>query len=176
MKPPVFKRDIVLAVHPSATGMGWTAFEGPLSVYDWGVFTAKIDKNAKCLAKLDKLLRRFEPQALILEVFDTRSLKRACRVRRLCREMIELAALRGAHVELYGRDEIAAGFSHVGAATRRDIAAAVTSVVEGFEHRLPPPRRAWMSEDPRMALFNAAALALTHYRLQSDLALRDKRR
>lgn len=176
MKPPLFKRDIVLAVYPSATGMGWTAFEGPLAVHDWAVFTAKLDKNAKCLAKLDQLFRRLEPQVLVLEVFDTASLKRTCRVRKLCRAMIRLAAARGVHVEIYGRDEVANGFSRCGMATRREIATAVTAMIEGFEHRLPPPRRAWMSEDPRMALFNAAALALTHYRLQSDLALKDKRR
>jgi hypothetical protein len=176
MKPPVFKRDIVLAVHPSATGMGWTAFEGPLSVHDWAVFTAKLDKNAKCLAKLDKLLRRFEPAVLVLEMFKDGPRRRTWRVRKLCRDMVKLAAERGVHVEIYGRDEVAAGFSQFGVGTREGIATAVAFMIEGFEHRLPPPRRAWMSEDPRMALFNAAALALTHYRLQSDLVLRDKRR
>lgn len=176
MKAPPFKGDIVLAVHPSATGMGWTAFEGPLSVHDWAVFTAKLDKNAKCLAKLDALLRRFEPAVLVLEMFKDGPRRRTARVRKLCRDMVKLAAARGVHVEIYGRDEVAAGFSQFGAGTREDIAAAVSFMVEGFEHRLPPHRRAWMSEDPRMALFTAAALALTHYRLQSDAALRDKRR
>lgn len=174
MMVPSRKRDIVLAVHPSATGMGWTAFEGPLALHDWGLFTAKFDKNGKCLRKLERLMKRLEPQVLVLEVFDDGRRRRAWRVRTLCEAMVRLAAERGAHVEIYGRDEVADALG--GVRTREQIAAAVVRVVQDFGYRLPPHRRPWMSEDPRLALFSAAALALTHYRQEAEQVLRDKRR
>lgn len=175
MRPFATKRDLVMALYPSSTGMGWVAFEGPLSVFDWAIFTAKWDKNRKCLRKLDKLLQRLQPQVLVLEVFDGDKRRRACRIRKLCRKMMKVAAERGVHVEIYAREEVAACFAELGASTREEIAAAITRLVDGFEHRLPPRRRPWMSEDPRMALFNAAALALTHYRHEAELVLQDKR-
>ena len=97
-------------------------------------------------------------------------------MRRLYKSLIRLAADTGVHVEIYGRDEVAACFAEMGAVTRQEIAAAVVRRVDGFEYRLPPKRRAWMSEDPRLALFSAAALALTHYRQEAELVLRAVRR
>ena len=38
--------------------------------------------------------------------------------------------------------------------------------VAAFERFLPPPRKLWMSEDARMGIFRAAALALTYYDLR----------
>ncbi|WP_156527887.1 hypothetical protein [Bradyrhizobium stylosanthis] len=35
--------------------------------------------------------------------------------------------------------------------------------IPAFEQYVPPPRKPWMSEDRRMGLFDAAALALTFF-------------
>jgi len=37
-----------------------------------------------------------------------------------------------------------------------------------FRDRLPPLRKAWMSQDPRISVFDAAALALTHFSAVSE--------
>lgn len=152
--------------------MGWVAFEGPLAMHDWALFTAKCDKNRKCLRRLARLLRELRPEVLVLEAFDETKARRGRRVRKLCEAMVRLAAENGAHVEIYAREEVSACLTAMGAATRDEIAAAVIRHVQGFEHRMPPKRRPWMSEDPRMALFTAAALGLTHYRQEAELVFR----
>jgi hypothetical protein len=43
------------------------------------------------------------------------------------------------------------------------IAEAIAKHLPAFERHLPPQRKPWMSEDSRMGIFNAAALALTFF-------------
>ncbi len=46
-------------------------------------------------------------------------------------------------------------------ANKHEIARAVAELFPELSHRLPPRRKAWMSEDERMGIFDAASFALT---------------
>lgn len=156
---------ITLAIYPDRKGFGWVAFTGPFSVFDWGLATSRRNKNAVCLAKIEALLERLTPETLVLEAYEPPSSKRGDRLTRLCQAIAALAADRGADVAIYSRADTAACFLDVGARTRDEIALAVVRHVDAFRHRLPKRRKPWQAEDARMALFSAAALVLTHYRL-----------
>lgn len=155
----------VLGFHPNARGFGWVVFEGPFRPIDWGLVSARKDKNATCLKRLDRLLTRYAPEVLVLEAYDRETTRRARRIARLGVKAQHLADGRGIDTAVYSRGEVRAAFAETGATTRREIAEAVASHLDAFRHRLPPPRRPWESEDAREALFNAAALVLTHHRL-----------
>ena len=155
---------LTLAIHPFSRGFGWAAFEGPFTPYDWGLSTARRDKNAVCLRKIEKLIARLQPQTLVLEAFERRISARPARTARLCRAIVSLAADRGLEVALYSRVDVQAAFAPLGARTRDEIAAAVARHVDALRHRIPRARdKPWLWEDPRMALFSAAALILTHH-------------
>tara|TARA_R110002051_G_scaffold154470_3_gene226624 strand:+ start:840 stop:1340 length:501 start_codon:yes stop_codon:yes gene_type:complete len=154
----------VLGLHPTTRGFGWVVFEGVFKPVDWGLVSARGDKNAVCLRRLKRLLDRFEPEVLVLEAFDPDTTRRARRIARLCGAMLQIADDRGVESIIYCRADIRAAFAAVKATTRRQIAEAVARHLEPFRHRLPPPRRPWESEDAREALFAAAAVVLTHQR------------
>ena len=158
-------QHITLAIHPDRRGFGWVAFTGPFAVFDWGRPCAKRDKNAVCLAKIEGLLERLAPETVVLEAYERPHSARPARTTRLCRAIAALAADRGLDVAVYTRADVTACFLDVGARTRDEIAQAVVRHVDVFRHRLPVRRKPWQAEDPRMALFSAAALVLTHYRL-----------
>ena len=160
-RPP----HLTLAVHPHRHGFGWVAFTGPFAVFDWGMVKARRNKNALCLGKVEALIDRFTPEALVLEAYEGPGARRADRLTRLCRAIAALAVDRGAEVAIYTRADVAACFLDVGARSRDEIALAVVRHVDAFRHRLPKRRKPWQAEDERMALFSAAALVLTHYRL-----------
>lgn len=164
---------ITLAVFPDRKGFGWVAFTGPFAVFDWGLATSRQNKNAVCIAKIEALLERLTPETLVLEAYESPSAKRADRLARLCQAISALAADRGAEVAIYNRADIAACFLDVGARTRDEIARAVVRHVDVFRHRLPKRRKPWQAEDARMALFSAAALVLTHYRLGASTLFED---
>lgn len=155
----------VLGFHPTARGFGWVVFEGPFRPIDWGLVSARKDKNATCLKRLDGLLERFAPEVLVLEAYDRQSSRRARRIARLGDSVRRLADAHGVETIVYNRVQVREAFAETGARTRREIAEAVARHVEVFSHRLPPIRKPWDSEDAREALFAAAAVALTHQRL-----------
>lgn len=158
-------KHVTLAIHPDRRGFGWVAFSGPFVVHDFGRPTTRHDKNAACLERVETLLERFHPETVVLESFDRPYSLRPARTTRLCRAIAALAADRGAEVAIYTRADVAACFLDVGARTRDEIAQAVARHVDALRDRLPTRRKPWSAEDPRMALFSAAALVLTHYRL-----------
>lgn len=162
MRPPP---HLTLAIHADRKGFGWVAFEGPFAVHDWGLHRARRNKNLVCLTRVEQILAKLNPEAVVLEAYEAPQARRAIRITLLMRAVAALAADRGATVAVYSRSDVSACFLDVGARTRDEIAAAVVRHVDAFRHRLPKRRKSWQAEDERMALFNAAALVLTHYRL-----------
>lgn len=162
------KASLIFALHATSRGFGYVIFEGAFTTYDWGIVTARGDKNAVCLRKLEAMLARFTPDTLVLEAYGKNASQRHDRIARLYRAIASLAANRGIEVVIYTRGDIQTCFASVGAVTRQEIAEAVARHIDALGHRLPKARKPWQSEDRRMALFSAAALGLTHYQLGSS--------
>ena len=161
-------RGRVLALHPATTGFGWALFEGPLTPVDWGTAKVSKDRNAGCLARIEVLIANLHPSEIVLESFEGNNVRRSARIRRLYRSLISLAGVNGIESRVFSREAIAKAFSSLGSPSRYEIAAAIASHVSAFEHLLPPRRKIWLPEDPRMALFNAAAVAMTYFAALED--------
>jgi Holliday junction resolvasome RuvABC endonuclease subunit len=156
--------ELVMGFHPTARGFGWVVFAGPAELFDWGLtYNRGGDKNAACLKQMRLLLERHRPETLVMEGFDRRTGKRASRVGQLCLAVTALADELGVEVSLYWRRDIRKALQLPPTATRQEVADTVARHCWAISHRLPKQRRPWDSVDRRMALFNAAALALTHY-------------
>ncbi|HYD25210.1 MAG TPA: hypothetical protein VEB68_10460 [Croceibacterium sp.] len=149
----------LFALHCSAKGFGFIVFEGE-AAYDWGTVTARGDKNAITLRKLVRLLDRFSPEALVLE--EPSGVGRADRIVELHAAIETLCRSRNIGVYQYALSEIQRRFSRVGARTRQEIAEAVVRELDVLSPRLPNPRKPWQSEPRRLAIFSAAAIALTY--------------
>jgi Holliday junction resolvasome RuvABC endonuclease subunit len=167
MTATIPRKPLTFAIHPNTRGFGWVAFEGPFTPHDWGIVTIDRDKNTQCLARIEEMLATFLPDTLVIEAFEGSNPARGERIIRLCRGIVSLAADRGVDVAIYTKDQVRACFAYVGARTRHEIARAVARHVEALNHQLPKLRRAWESEDRRMALFSAAALVLAHFQLDA---------
>lgn len=157
------KPGLVLAIHPTSRGFGWVLFETPLAPVDWGLASAKAKRSARCLARFERLLDRYQPKVVAFEEFDEHPARRANRIQELCRQMIKLASKRGIYTPIYSRDTIRECFESSGAKTRHDIALSIAEQIEVFRRRLPRARKRWDSEDVRQSLFDAVALALTYF-------------
>jgi Holliday junction resolvasome RuvABC endonuclease subunit len=153
----------VLGVHPTSRGFGWAVFESPLSPVDWGCASAKPGRNSRLMARFERLLDRYSPAVLVLEQFEGSLTRRADRIQLLCRSMMHLAACKGLDTPVYSREVVSHCFSSVGAKTRHEIALTIAQHIPAFRGRLPRERKAWTNEDPRQSIFDAAALAMTHF-------------
>jgi hypothetical protein len=155
--------ELVLAIRPTPRGFAYAFFEAPLSPVDWGVSeVAGTDKNPATLEAVARLCKRVRPDTLVLEDRSHAVSKRYARVRRLHSHLSTLAQEQDIQLAHYSRPAIRSAF-HYGMITRYEIAQAIAAFIPAFEDRLPPPRKLWKSEDPRLWLFDAASLAMTHF-------------
>lgn len=156
--------ELTLAICPFYRGFAFIALKSPLSPVDWGIKV--IDgpsKIARSLEAAKRVIDRLQPVALIIESTGDPRYRRGKRVRRLQALISHYAKWQSIELYAFARHEVGDSFKATGAVTRYEIAQAVASQIDVLRDRLPPPRKKWMSEDARMRLFNAAALALTFY-------------
>src|SRR5262249_28679352 len=144
MATPPSQLGLVLAVHPTSRGFGWVLFEGPLSPVDWGNASAKKGRNARLLARFERILKRYEPAVLVLEAFERSESKRSERVQHLCRSIMHLAACKGMDTPVFARAVVRTCFASIGASTRYEIAQAIAQRLDAFNHRLPRYRKPWI--------------------------------
>jgi hypothetical protein len=161
---PRRRYDLVLAIYPQTRGFAFVLFEGWLSPVDWGIHEARGSrKNAWCLTKVNSLLDLHMPDVVILQNMSDRGAHRAPRIQELNERIAELADRRGMVVQKYSRARVLDYFTEVGATTKQQIAETIAKQVPALSLFVPPGRKPWMSEDPRMGIFEAAALAWMYF-------------
>jgi hypothetical protein len=157
--------ELVLVFFPSSRGFGYVVFEGPKSLIDWGVKGVRgPHKNRASLAKVRELLTFYRPDVVVLDGYEHNGSRRAKRIRTLINLMAAHATEERIATASFSRSEVRACF---GLTTKREIAEAIVREFPELEPRLPPVRRIWMSEDRRMNIFDAAALAMTFFHKNS---------
>ena len=160
---------LVLAVYLSTRGFAFVLFESPLSPIDWAVKDIRRTgrKHDRCLFSIAELVDRYQPSLLVLQDTSATGTRRVRRIRTLNSAIIELAENAGIGTIAFSRREVMRAFASVGVTTKRQLAEAIAAHIPAFERYLPPLRKPWMSEDSRMSLFDAAALALTFFQSPS---------
>jgi hypothetical protein len=154
---------VVLSLYPNVNGLGYAVFESHLSPVDWGIKTARKRKHDTLMRHAAWLMRMFTPNVILLPVRAT-VMQGSRRLQKVATDIENLAAGHGAAVHWYSRTDMKAAFAQYGAQSKDAIAGVITRLLPEFEQHVPPLRKIWMSEDYRMGLFDAVALAMTFYR------------
>lgn len=151
----------VLGLHPMTCGVGWIFFESVDRPLDWAVIRSS--HHPTCVTRTTSLIQRYAPEIVVLEEFDREPTRRVRRIQNLCRALIQLAEANGITYRIYSQTAVRSCFSGTGAKYRHQIAQVIADRFEVLRPKLPPRRKFPMDQDARIAIFNAAACALTHY-------------
>jgi hypothetical protein len=152
--------DLVFAIYFQSRGFAYMLFEGHLAPVDWGVYDARgANKNTRCLDRMKALLDLHTPDVLVLQDMSEGGTHRTHRIRLLNRRAAEVADRRGMLVRKYSRAQVVEQFEELGAVTKRGIAETIAKHIPALNLFVPPARKPWMSEDARMGVFDAFALA-----------------
>lgn len=155
---------LALSIYPFSRGFAFVLFEGDASPFDWGIKEIKEKhKNTKAFDAITSIVARYQPDVLLIEDTSHPEARRSSRIRKLYRMICHLAASEAIDVQRYSKSDVRNCFASTGAESKQEIARAIAAQIPAFALRMPPLRRAWMSEDPRMSLFHAAALGLTFF-------------
>jgi hypothetical protein len=156
--------NLALAIYLTAHGFAFALFEGPLAPVDWGIVRRDgAEKNRRCLKAIAALLQRHRPDVLILQDTSWTGTTRPQRITNHNAAIFKIAENCAISVCAFSGDQVCAAFSSVQPLTKHAIAEAIVKHIPAFESFLPEPRKWWNSADPRMGLFDAAALVLTFF-------------
>ncbi len=161
MKKPLPKYPRILAIAPSSRGFGYALVEGLNTLVDWEVKSVSGNKNAGTVAKVGELIAHYQPDVMVLEDTLVKPFRRAPRIRMLTKQLIRLGNCHKVKVALFSREKVRKAFFDDSKGTKHALAGILANKFpDELSFRLPPKRRPWMSEDYRMAIFDAVALAL----------------
>jgi hypothetical protein len=150
----------ILAVAPLSRGLGYAVMEGPGNLVACGNKAVLRDKNAGALAWVKKFIQFYQPAVLVLPNVNAADTRRAARIKMLHRKIVALAKKHELKVRLISVTRVRKQLLGDAKATKFAVA---QTLAEKFPvelgTRLPPKRRPWISEDPRMDIFDAVGLA-----------------
>jgi hypothetical protein len=121
-------------------------------------------KNRESLKKIRELLAFYHPDMVVLEDYEGHGSRRARRIEILFNLIAAHAHEEGMRTASFSRAEVRACF---GLTAKQEIAESIVLRIPGARATLPPVRKIWMSEDRRMNIFDAAALAITFFNSKS---------
>lgn len=152
----------VMAIAPSTRGFGFVVLEGQETLVDWGAKSVKGDKNARSLMKAAGLITHYQPDVLVLPNASSKNSRRSSRIKELVQAIIDLSKSRKIKVALFSPEQVKRYILAGGAGTKHTVAEIIAQRFEAeLGPILPPKRSLWKSEDRRMDIFEAAALALS---------------
>jgi Holliday junction resolvasome RuvABC endonuclease subunit len=151
----------ILAIAPSSRGFGYAVIEGHKLLVDWGTRSVTGDKNAGSLKEVKKMIEHYNPQVMVVENTATKESRRSLRIKTLTKRLVAVAEKRNIKVGLFSQEQVRGVFFGDAVGTKHALAEIIAGrFPEELGFRLPPKRRTWMSEDSRMDIFDAVALAL----------------
>ena len=150
----------ILAIDPTHRGFGYVIFEGPDFLIDWGVRNVEGPKNKASTAAAAELITRYHPRIMVLEDVTAKGCRRCRRVRELVGALDRHGRERGLTVRKIAHTRVKQTFLALGIRNKNQMARFIAARFPELVRSLPPERKPWMSEDARMAIFDAAAFAL----------------
>jgi hypothetical protein len=161
---------VILAIDLRHRRFGYAVFEGHRMLRDSGlrVYRAVGEAEAAMASKrLAVLLKSFAPTAIIVKRERWERANTSIHIKSLVDVMTRVASAHSISIFLVRDDDVRQTFSNMGCETRDEIAAALARIFPDLHWKLPPKRRAWQSEHPRMAMFDAIALGLAYWQHES---------
>jgi len=154
----------ILAIAPLSRGFGYAVMEGPDKLVAWGNKAILRDKNARSLSWVNRFIQLYRPDVLVLPNVQATDTRRAARIKTLHRKIAAMAGKQQLPVRLISVTQVRTQLLGDSKGTKFAVAqtlAAKYPVELGL--RLPPKRRPWMSEDPRMDIFDAVGMAVAFW-------------
>lgn len=169
---------VVLALDLRHRRFGFAAFQGHRTLLEWGqrYYPAVGDAEREIAQRrISKLLNGIAPNLILLKQ------ERWDRGQSDPHLANPLAALQyeaqrySVPVRLIRAETIRATFAVFQCRTKNEIAATLASLFPELLHSVPPQRKAWQAEHPRMSVFDAVALGVTYWHRERAHVIVDAR-
>lgn len=154
--------SVILSLYPNSRGLGYACIEEPQALLDFGIVTVKPVSNGRVMERVRRFLDYYKTTVILVR--DAQPYSK--RIRRLLEDIAAHAEENGLSVYRYSRQQIKDTFEIHGASTKYEISSKLSEWFPALNLRSPKFRKAWMDEDYNMGIFDAVALAVTHWYLK----------
>jgi len=154
----------ILAIAPTARGFGYAVMEGSRRLIAFSNKSILRNKNERTLVWVAKLIRRYEPAVMVLPAVNAADTRRAKRIKQLQQQLAVLATQHKLKVKLITATKVREQLLGQIKGNKQSQAEMLAGLFPiELAPRLPPKRKVWKSEDPRMDIFDAAGLAVAFW-------------
>jgi len=170
---------IVLAIDIRHRRLGYAVFQGHRTLLDWGqrVYPAVGEvEHALALRRLSKLLEMVRPNVVVLKRERWDRAQMDTHLANVMTAVEDEARRHSVPICLIDENVVRSTFSTFGCETRRDIAAVAASIFPELLPSVPPKRKPWQAEHPRMSVFDAIALGVAYWHHAPEYVIADRPR
>ena len=155
------ERLLALEVRPQR--IGFVVLQGTTKLLDWGIrMHDKNDVPSVACARVATLMNLYSPTVMVIRRRDTSTPLRSA-ISDIVATLTAEARRRSICCRFVTVKEVRCFFSRHNGTTKHAIASLLSGWYPDLAWRLPRKRRAWESEPFSMALFDAAAAAVTYF-------------
>lgn len=158
-------QECILAIYFNSRGYGFTVMKNPLEVIEKGMKCITPVDNTEVLKKVRKLIRRIQPERIIIEDHQGKGSNKSKRVIELLNKIKQFAKQKDIPLSAYSREQIRLVFGNWHASTRYEIAEVIARNVDAYKNLLFDKPKYPSVEHFRSAQFDSASLGITHYYL-----------
>src|SRR6266404_2023858 len=151
----------ILAIDLRSRSFGFTVFEGPTRLLDWGVKSFRQGVNAVKIPageKFAELMNDSSPSAIVVQKDFFESKKKT----RMRDALLKQAESHRIPIRFVTRRTVRLAFAGANR-NKYTIAGALAKQLPELAPRLPGVRKIWKSEDYRISNFDAAALGVAYF-------------
>lgn len=149
-----------LAIDPTTRGFAWVILEGLHTLVDWGTAEVEQPRNENSLRRIEAFMATYRPDFVVSEDCGAKGSRRSGRATALLQSVEERSKRWRVSSRRIPRLRVLEAFAPQ-ASTKHEIAETLALHFPELRPRLPRVRKPWMSEDLRMNIFDALALAVT---------------
>ena len=158
----------ILAIDLRLRRFGYAVFEGPNRLLDWGVYffpPAREGGSIVASKRVADLLRLFTPSVVVVKKADRGSGSRGAGIASILKAIRRESSIRSIPVCLIGHKDVRQAFRIFRSNNKYENAVALTQLFPDLLWKLPPKRKFYDGEHPRMIVFDAVAVGFTYWQL-----------
>ena len=155
----------LLAIALRSRRFAFAVFEGPDRLLDWGMVFYPLNNGAQRAAaskRIASLFAQFSPSEVVVGRARLLNTRKGSGVRPIFRSLRHEASSRLIPVCLMKKAELEEVFCQFHIKSKHEIASMLAQAFPELLWELPPKRKIWESERPRMAMFDAIALGFAY--------------
>ena len=154
-------KSTVLALYPNARAIGYAVMDTPVRVKSSNYRYLSPKDPEAYLEYIAYIIRRFDPQVILIESEVTRNQSRGKRMQKLFYKIEGLIEEMGYPIQHYSRKNIADTFNGL---NKPDIADVIIQQFPTYAHKRPPERMSTDGgESPAWSEFDALSMVMTHF-------------